>query len=52
MFIWGDMATEATLAKGYRDLVVFRIFIRSAEAGFKPAGMYYFAGFYAREVGL
>jgi hypothetical protein len=53
MFIWGAMATGAAFAKGYGDLVIFRIFIGIAEAEFKPAVMYYFATFYTRrEVGL
>ena len=47
------MTTGAAFAKGYSDLIVFRIFIGTAEIGFKPAVKYHFAGFYIRkEVGL
>jgi hypothetical protein len=53
MLIWGAMTTGAAFAKGYSDLIIFRIFIGAAEAGFKPAVKYHFAGFYTRkEVGL
>ena len=53
MFVWGAMTTGAAFAKGYSDLIVFRIFIGTAEVGFKPTVKYHFAGFHIRkEVGL
>lgn len=47
------MTTGAAFAKGYSDLINFRIFIGTAEAGFKPGIKYHFARFYTRkEVGV
>jgi hypothetical protein len=47
------MTTGAAFAKGYSDSINFRIFIGTAEAGFKPGVKCHFAGFYTRkEVGV